>query len=240
MRRIDDPFDAFQSQNPEDPTNPALEIVLRAVAACHPLLGLGEALREHFSTEAKLRRLQELLEVCITEVRRQGKQVEDIQEKLKSPGFKETFIVAATETLQSANSKKIERFALVLGYQLAAPEEESTWEEASAFIRDLAELGEADIAALQILDSVQGDLVGASQTIFDPNPFTERVQALLQEVDRRGIGRDEFYSLCGRLSGFGLALEVMRNIARMAPSEHCFRLTRRGKRLINMLRNTRT
>ncbi len=166
--------------------------------------------------------------------------MEDIQQELKSPGFRETFIVAVTETLQSANSKKVERFALVLGYQLAAPEEERAWEEASAFIRDLAELGDASIAALQILDSVQGDLVGASQTIFDPNPFTERAQALLQEVDRRGIGRDEFYALCGRLSGFGLALEVMRNISRMAPSEHCFRLTRRGKRLISMLRNTRT
>jgi hypothetical protein len=107
--------------------------------------------------------------------------------------------------------------------------------EAAAYIRDLAQLAEADIAALRILHNIQRDLVSGPGMTTDPNPYTQRIKEVLEAVDRAEIPRDEFYARCSRLSGFGLALEVMRNNGRMAPGDHCFRVTKRATRLLELI-----
>ena len=63
----------------------------------------------------------------------------------------------------------------------------------------------------------------------------ERTDQLVKKVDESKIHRDDFYSYCKRLEGFGLAIEVPRNPSRMAPGDYCFRPTRRGLKLLSLL-----
>ncbi len=90
---------------------------------------------------------------------------------------------------------------------------------------------------MRILNSVQAPLFVGGVLSTDPNPYTELITRVLTAVDQAGISRDDFYSRCSRLNGFGLAIEVMRNNGRMAPDDHCFRLTKRGARLVEMMRD---
>jgi|ERR1700741_2136806 len=46
----------------------------------------------------------------------------------------------------------------------------------------------------------------------DPNPFTEKVQELLKAAVEAGFHRDDFYAHCRRLEGFGLAIEVPKQL----------------------------
>ena len=91
---------------------------------------------------------------------------------------------------------------------------------------------------MQILYSVQAPIFCSGTVPTDPNPYTERIKDVLKAVDHAAISREEFYARCSRLNGFGLAIEVQRNDGRMAPGDHCFRLTSRGARLINMIVQT--
>ncbi len=67
-----------------------------------------------------------------------------------------------------------------------------------------------------------------------PNAFSDEMDALRKAADAR-MHRDDFYAHCQRLSGAGLAIEVVRNSSRMAPDEYCFRPTRRGLKLVKLL-----
>lgn len=235
MTSIDDPLETVKSQYPEEPANQPFEIALQVLSAINPLVAVGNGLRQHFSLEGMKQRVRALFEAFESEIRRHEKQIDEIRTRLESPEFIETLIVAVNKTVETANRKKIQNFASILGYQVTVGEGRKAWEETSAFIRDIAELGETDIEALHILHSVQKNLFAGAHGITDPNPFTETIQAVLSEVDKRKIPRDDFYSRCARLYGFGLAFEVERNQSRMAPRDHCFRLTLRGKRLLSML-----
>jgi len=70
---------------------------------------------------------------------------------------------------------------------------------------------------------------------LDPNTYTRLLKPLLDSVDASGIERDDFYSRTARLTGFGLTLEVQRSDTRQSPADHCFRLTARGKKLIQII-----
>jgi hypothetical protein len=69
----------------------------------------------------------------------------------------------------------------------------------------------------------------------DPNAFSELAQAILTRVDERKIHQDEFYAHCSRLAGFAFAIVTVRNVSRMSPADYCFRPTRRGIRLLEMI-----
>jgi hypothetical protein len=139
------------------------------------------------------------------------------------------------ETWRTDEAKKIKRFAAILGNSVAPNDELDVSEDVSDFIRAVAQLSERDIQALQILYSVFADVVKVYPNLHDPNVFTERAGQLLKKVDESKIHRDDFYSYCKRLEGFGLAIEVPRNTSRMAPGDYCFRPTRRGLKLLSLL-----
>ena len=71
--------------------------------------------------------------------------------------------------------------------------------------------------------------------LSDPNEFTLLIAGFLRRTDELRINRDDVYSRCSRLSGFGLAVEVPRVDTRMSLSEHCFRPTQRGLSLLRLL-----
>jgi hypothetical protein len=152
-------------------------------------------------------------------------------------GFRAALLTATAESVRIESQDKIQRFARVLGFEVTRPDGGApAWEDAAAFIRDLAQLGESDIEALRLLYSNQRDMsAGFGRVPSDPNPYTERLKPLLASVDKAGVDRDDFYSRCARLTGFGLTLEVQRNKTRQSPGDHCFRLTSRGKKLIQII-----
>jgi hypothetical protein len=162
-------------------------------------------------------------------------QIAALRSKVESPPFRAAVRLAMEETWRTDEAKKIKRFAAILGNSVAPNDELDVSEDVSDFIRAVAQLSERDIQALQILYSVFADVVKVYPNLHDPNVFTERAGQLLKKVDESKIHRDDFYSYCKRLEGFGLAIEVPRNTSRMAPGDYCFRPTRRGLKLLSLL-----
>lgn len=153
---------------------------------------------------------------------------------LESPEFLEALVAGVNEAIRTSDEQKIGGFGLILGRSVIGG---ADLREASAYIRDLAQLTEADVLAMSLLYEAQADVLSAVGKVpTDPNPYTERLVRVLEAVDAAGMSRDDFYARCSRLNGFGLAIEVQRNNAREAPGDHCFRLTGRGARLMRLLR----
>jgi len=125
----------------------------------------------------------------------------------------------------------------MLGGAVAPEDWSHVSKDLAGFIRAVAQLQGGDVQALELLNLVFADVIKVYPNMHDPNVFTEREQELLQAIDGAGIDREDFYSSCRRLEGFGLAMEVPRNPTRMSPGEYCFRASRRGLRLLRLLEN---
>jgi hypothetical protein len=230
---IDDPLDAIEKQyKPE--TDPIFEKVLEIFGKFEPTVGLVNALRKVFSKEATIARINAFIECFVLEVRRLEGKTNKLTEKLESPQLAETTLAAINETIRTTDLEKIKRFAAILGYSLRS-DKKASWDDAAAYIRDIAQLGDRDMQALQVLYSVQKDLFLGKNLAYEPNVYTEKNDEVLKLAHESGMPRDEFYSRCGRLNGFGLAIEVQRNDARVTPSDHCFRLTTRGRELVSII-----
>ena len=130
---------------------------------------------------------------------------------------------------------KITQFASILGYSVVERDNPKSLEEAGAYIRDLSQLTVADIDAMRILYDIYKDLFTGGKVPTDPNPYTERIGDVLKAVDHSGMSRDDFYSRCSRLNGFGLAIEVQKNFGRVGLDDYSFRLTGRAVALIRMI-----
>jgi hypothetical protein len=234
MAGIDDQIEAVKKQYPDE-SNATFDLILRVAGQLNIFAGVLNTIREQFSGRAAAEKVAALLNAFEQILRRLEHNQERLQEKLTSPEFVEALTVAVNETVRTSNRRKVENFAAILGYSAAEGEIRISFEDASAFIRDLAQLGDADVEALKILYVNQSPLFQRGTVPTDPNPYTEIIGEVHNAVDRAGISREEFYSRCSRLNGFGLAIEVMRNNGRMAPGDHCFRVTKRGAQLIEML-----
>lgn len=243
MDRIDDPLDAAFSQSREEPENVAGELAVKIAGQLFLPLGIANTLREHFSQRNRERRVWEVLKALKAELDRLARESKNdhnrigvLEARVTSQMFTEAILVAAEEAVRAASDAKLQRIATVLargadpGIEISADED-----DLASFVRDIGQLSESDIRILQILHSTFADVLKTYRNLNDPNPFTERAGELLKKVDESKIHRDDFYSSCKRLEGFGLAIEVLRNISRMAPGDHCFRPTRRGLKLLSLL-----
>ncbi len=243
LERIDDPLDAAFSQNREEPENIAGELAVKIAGQLFLPLGIANTLREHFSQRNRERRVWEVLNALKAELDRLARESKDdhnrigvLEARVTSPMFTEAILAAAEEAVRAASDAKLRRIATVLargadpGIEISADED-----DLASFVRDIGQLSETDIRVLKILYSVFADMVKVYPNLHDPNVFTERVAQLLKKVDESKTHRDDFYSYCKRLEGFGLAIEVPRNIGRMAPGDYCFRPTRRGLKLLSLM-----
>ena len=231
MPGIDDPIDAVKKQHDEQPDR-VLALILDVAGSLLPFAGVVKVIRTHFSRQGAEERTRALLQAIEEAIRDHESSIEDLRERFESPQFVHALIAGVSEAIRTSEQKQIVRYGAVLGHSVA---EGVDLDEAAAFIRDLAQLTEADIAALRILFHVQSDLVLSEIVTTDPNPYTERIPGVLKAVDAARLPRDEFYARCSRLSGFGLSLEVQRHDTRMKPGDHCFRLTRRGGQLVQLI-----
>jgi hypothetical protein len=236
MPGIEDQYEAIEKQH-IDESNPYFKPMLEVFGEFVPLVGLLYVIQKQFSPDAAMARIKALVEQLVIDIQRHEKKlgkVLDIQSKIDSPEIAETVLATINETIRTTNVEKIKRFAAILGHSLTK-EKATNWDDAAAYIRDIAQLGDRDIKALEILYSVQKDLFLGKNLAYEPNEYTERNAEVLKLAHESGMPRDEFYSRCGRLNGFGLAIEVQRNEFRVSPGDHCFRLTTRGRELISIL-----
>ena len=108
-------------------------------------------------------------------------------------------------------------------------------EDLASYIHDLARLGTDDVEMLKLLRDAYREPIRTTPNMHDPNYFTEHFAEFKKLAADLGIHPDDCVALGARLSGFGLAYEVMFNSSRQTPGEHCFRPTRRGVYLLSLV-----
>jgi len=218
--------------------NTALELVSLGV----PLFGAIKFVYSHLSIaqqNARLRTLFKDLTASLkkVEVKQRGdaRGIQDLREKLESTSFKEALIVAAEQTVRASNQEQVGRFVAVLAGSLTPSQWHPPNDNVSDLIRDLSRLTEYDIKCLQVLSlAFKGLLL---QHLGSPNPFlfTTNNETLDREVSKHALDREDFDAACGRLVGFGLAIEEPWPTTRTQPHSRCFRPTRRGIFLLDCL-----
>jgi len=127
-----------------------------------------------------------------------------VQSQVESPRFQEAVAVACEESARATNTEKVERMAKILAGSLTPTRWSPKDEDIAALIRDLAQLSNRDIQVLAKLSLFFGGLM-LNDSTFPDKIFTDN-NSQLDRIVREEGDRDEFYSTCGRLIGFGLAV----------------------------------
>lgn len=204
--------------------------------------GLAAIIKNQFADAERLNRIVFVAQAIDTNFKRLQSQISADREKLKelqarldAPRFQEAVGTACEEAARTTSTKKIERMIAVLTGSLEPSQWADPDADLAATIRDIAQLGEQDIYALRLLKTAFRDVIRHLPNLNDPNAFTERVEDYRTTITLAKIDPEDFYAACARLNGFGLALEVVRNVSRMHPHEHLFRPTRRGLALLDCL-----
>lgn len=162
-----------------------------------------------------------------------------LRERFDSPELQDGLLRAVEEAQRTASARRVRRMSVVLASALAGDFDNEP-EDIVSFIQTISELTDGDIQVLVIMEAAYAWPIKHMPNLNDPNAFTERYADLMKLVDEAKIHRDDFYSRCVRLSGFALAMEVVRNTSRQTPADHCFRPTLRGLRLLRMLHERET
>lgn len=242
MGKIDRPIDAVLSQYPEEPSNQVGEFGIEIAGILSPLVKIVNIFRQRTAADGRNERTRALFSAINEELLRLegliegGKQsAASLEDRLESPEFADALMLATEEAQRTTNELKVSRLAAVLVNAAALKVDSAPGEDLSSFIREVGHLDEGDVQMLQLMGEAYADAIRARPDMSDPEEFTLRVQGFLRLVDARQISRDDAWSRCTRLSGFGLAIEVPRNQFRMSPSDHCFRPSQRGLRFLKLL-----
>jgi hypothetical protein len=208
--------------------------LLSGLAPVCPVISIIQSLRDHFSWEYAIRRLEILFKALDEEVRRQGKTIEEVKERLETPEALESIIRAVSITIQTSNEWKIEQFGAVLGHEAASGDPKG-WDEASALVEDLSRLTDEDVKILGLLVHHQSEFVESSHSERQYNNLVQSMKQIFSELEHRHIGRGDFYSHAFRLVGFGLAVPLNFNPSAMGPQDQGVAVTLRGVRLTQIL-----
>lgn len=239
MERIDNPLDVAISHLSESPENTTSEIILK-ISTVIPVVAISDAIREHFLNRRRFERITETLVVFQAEFealqnRSNGdrQRLDAILDFPKSPEFAEAVIAAAEEAVRSTNLEKIKRLGRVLA-NASDPAIGRSNDDLTSFIHDVSQLSEGDITVLeQLVSSVAFNFRPSSQTSTLPE---SPLQAIIDDSEREKLLTEDFYSHCFRLVGFGLAAQIPGNSPSLALNNYSFRLTRRGNRLLALLK----
>lgn len=179
-------------------------------------------------------RVEEMLAGLRERYQALGGRVDSLETIATGPVAEDVLSTAFVHTILTPRIERARRYGRVLGATMAAAA--PRWEEAGEFIRDLERLTDDDLHALSLFWRVQrsGQLADGEMST-DANRYTSTWTGVLSHVEEAGITKDDWYSRCGRLTGFGLANEVQRNPAHQSPSDACFRITGRAVRLMGLL-----
>ncbi|MGA2646973.1 MAG: hypothetical protein ABSF15_19855 [Candidatus Sulfotelmatobacter sp.] len=242
MGQFDSPIEGFLNQHKDEPRNIVGELCIEIGGKLLPLVGIGNAVLKLFSSGGNADSVRELaatmkleLQNCWEHLKGHDKQLEEFRAKLASPAFEDATLAAIDEARWTSRPDKIRRISAVLVRSFLPVNEEYAPSDVVSLIRDVARLGEDDIFILRELADEYSDIIRQQPNFHDQNPYTEKFPEVLKRIEEHKIHRDDFYAQCARSAGFGFAIEVMRNNFRMAPNDYCFRPTRRGIKLLEMI-----
>jgi len=248
---IDNPIDAAEPYLKES-SDTSLGLVLLAgeMAFPHaaPLLKFVELVSGHFSAKERrnraqlfldlLRDQQRLLEVLGNNYDKIKVKVEDLAEAVQLAVFRDA---------EAFNDNKRDRYLNILGNAVRSEEQ---IQDLASFIRDVEMLGEEDFVVLKVLNRVMNKPEGwgpPGQQKLHPNNFIQRredlvvqvAQALGIKTDMGSTGqtfsREEGYSICARLQGFGVAHEIDLSPREVPTGDYCFRPSKRGLMLLKLI-----
>jgi hypothetical protein len=242
--KIDDPvgaeFDAFPEE-PNDLGGKFADVALSLGGLVFLPIAIGKIIADQFDNTNRANRINHLLNILYTAVKGLESQLGSDREKMKevkaridSPRFEEAIATACEESARAADVKRIERMAEVLTGSLTPTRWSPKDEDVATLIRDLVQLGDRDIQVLETLSLAFGSLMITDPSLPDPR-FTDNNSAL-DNIVRKEADKDEFFSTCGRLIGFGLGVEVTWPRNHTQPHERCIRPTRRGLALLGYLK----
>jgi hypothetical protein len=239
MAKIDDPEGQLEERYLGNESGLARRIadglIEKGLIPAIPKVGWLFALIQGFlkseSTEAKLRSFQKQIIDLVSAYREDQ---EEFQKEFPSERHLRLIAVGVERILWGANEEKVKRFAAVVAHVVAFEQDEREFEDAASFIRALNELSEMDIKVLDHLYTHQKDLIveGVESHAF----FADyRMRKVLDSTHELGVQVEDFYARCGRLSAYGLVLPLEKPNGTDA-SMFAFRITRMGKKLIEMLK----
>jgi hypothetical protein len=235
---IDNPYDAIDKAYPEK--EPHLPTDLALLAAKFALPGIISdvlsAVCERLDRNAQGERAKATIELLMAEVK-------DVKEKKTSKeelnDLKESIQLSIRHDVAEFNDRKRERYIKIIGNALR---DEKHIDDLASYIQDVERLGERDLAALKVLNTVMnGRRIGTKN--IHPNEFIHRRQELSVEMSKvvggafegQSVSREEGYDACNRLQGFGLAHEIELNPRQIPIGEYCFRPSRRGLMLLKLV-----
>ena len=262
---IDDPVDAVQSQFKKPAENPLSLVLFGCRLAfphASPLFDLLGILKDRFSAKAiqermeafwaALRDQQKFLEADFEKLR---VEVNDLAEALQ---------LATLRDAEAFDDEKRDRYLAILGNAVRSEDQISDLTTFVRDVEQLGERDVAVLKVLNIVMNKGGDWRPAESMQLGspagyrssvdkpisvhPSVFVQRSQELVVQIahalgahgGRRPnqipqFSREEGYSLCSRLQGFGLAHEVQIMEREVPHGNYCFRPSHRGLMLLKLL-----
>lgn len=238
MGNIDNPIAQIKKGAEGPPKDPGVEIATRLVVW---IPGIGKYIKKALDAIAghdKDERLNFLSTAIIEQLEAHEDTIDEILGRMDEPEFTRLMSVTIERIFFGANERKVKRFVAVLTDAATNDKTDQQYEDAASFIRALDELSEDDIKVLKHLYCHQSHLVGEKHNMgYNEFFYNKSMENMLMDARNLSLQMDEFYSRCGRLTGYGLALELNNRSAAMGnPDDFCFRITLLGKRLMEMLR----
>jgi hypothetical protein len=247
--KIDDPVDASYSAWPEEPggiAQKSTELSLTFGGLAFGPAKVLKILRDQFASSNRFARVIYLLDgfrlglkALQAENASDRERLNTLEQRLGTPQFAAAISTGCEEAIRATSEKKIQQLAAVLVGAIAGSAWADPAEDLAALIRDIAQLGDRDLKVLRILAQTHASAIKSAPDLYEPDAFSRETAALMRDVRESGSHSDDFLSTCERLRGFGLAADVLRNIAHMAPHDYCYRPTRRGLAILEYLVATR-
>jgi len=243
--KIDDVVDASFEQWQEESKGigaKASELALTFSGLVFDPAKIFKILKDQFASPNRFARIDYLLnglrlgvKALQTENASNKERLSALEQKFGSSQFAAAVSAACEEATRATSEKKIQELAAVLVGSIAGSEWADPNEDVAVLIRGIAQLGERDLKVFGILGRTHATAIKAAPNLYEPDAFSRETAALMRDVRESGIHSDDFLSTCERLRGFGLAAEVLRNTAHMAPHDYCYRPTRRGLAVLDYL-----
>jgi hypothetical protein len=244
---IDNPKDAFEQQYMQEDDKSPLAITVFGMKLGFPKAALPlEIFRkaaEHLQGPSIKERMLETWHMLVKET--------DYLEKTKAShaDVAEAIQLVMRRDAEQFNDAKRERYVKLIGNALRS---ETQIQDVASFIQTVEQLNERDVIVLKVLNSVmnkEGDWKSQPYSVqgnikkLHPSNLISRKQelatqlamALGQAIEKNDFSREEGYSICNRLQGFGLAHEIDAQHRELPLTDYVFRLSNQGARLLKLL-----
>ena len=243
---IDDPLDVFEQQYMRDEQKLSMALAKVFAKLGYPggglaseiLMNVADALFDHVSTEERVGAMWNLFKQEFSNVETTKASHTDVQKAIQL-----SFLYDRYER----DDAKRARYVKLIG---SAVRGEEQIQDVASFIQTIEQLNERDLTVLRVLNRVMnkvGDWKPAPTTegtaTVHPNNFIQRASelseqiavALHQSVAKSWYSREQGYSICNRLQGFGLAHEIETQQRELPLTNYCFRLSIQGTQLLKLL-----